>query len=127
MRLKNFSLTIGTQIFKAFSDESRARILHLLYHHKELTISDLENILDFTQTKTSRHVSYLRNSGLLNIRKQDQWVFYSLKEEVGELVSKMIEFVMKDPQLIKDLETHQVMDSNRELAANKLAAKGYRL
>ncbi len=127
MRLKNFSLTIGTQIFKAFSDESRARIIHLLYHHKELTISDLENILDFTQTKTSRHMGYLRNSGLLNVRKQDQWVFYSLKEEVSEIVNQMIQFLMKDPQLLRDLEIHDVMDSNRELASNKIAAKDYRL
>ncbi len=126
MRLKNFSLTVGTQIFKAFSDESRARIIHLLYHYKELTISDLESILDFTQTKTSRHVSYLRNSGLLNVRKQDQWVFYSLKDEVFEIISKMVQFLVKDPQLVKDLEIHDVMNSNRELASNKLAAKDYR-
>ncbi|MDH5610114.1 MAG: metalloregulator ArsR/SmtB family transcription factor, partial [Cyclobacteriaceae bacterium] len=86
MRLKNFSLTIGTQIFKAFSEESRARIIHLLFQYKELTITDLESILDFTQTKTSRHISYLKNSGLLNIRKQDQWVFYSIKEEVSDIV-----------------------------------------
>ena len=126
MRLKNFSLTIGTQIFKAFSDESRARIIHLLYQQKELTISDLESILEFTQTKTSRHITYLKNSGLLNVRKQDQWVFYSIREEVYDIVSQMIKFLQKDTQLLKDLETYRIMDSNRELAANKLAAKDYR-
>lgn len=126
MRLKNFSLTIGTQIFKAFSDESRARIIHLLFHHKELTISDLESILDFTQTKTSRHITYLKNSGLLNTRKQDQWVFYSIREEVSDIVNQMISFLQKDVNLIKDLETLRIMDSNRELASNKLAAKDYR-
>ncbi len=126
MRLKNFSLNIGAQIFKAFSDESRARIIHLLYQYKELTISDLEAILDFTQTKTSRHVTYLRNSGLLNVRKQDQWVFYSIKDEVYEIVNQMIQFVLKDPQLQKDLEIYHIMDSNRELASNKIAAKDYR-
>ena len=127
MRLKNFSLTIGTQIFKAFSEESRARIIHLLFQYKELTITDLESILDFTQTKTSRHISYLKNSGLLNIRKQDQWVFYSIKEEVSDIVNQMIQFLQKDPQLQKDLEIYQIMRSNRELAANKVAAKDYRM
>jgi ArsR family transcriptional regulator len=126
VRLKNFTLTIGTQIFKAFSDESRARIIHLLYRNGELTISDLESILDFTQTKTSRHITYLKNSGLLSIRKQDQWVFYSIKEEVQDIVSQMIAFLQKDTQLQEDMETFRIMDSNRELASNKLAAKDYR-
>jgi ArsR family transcriptional regulator len=126
VRLKNFSLTIGTQIFKAFSDESRARIIHLLFQQKELTISDLESVLDFTQTKTSRHITYLKNSGLLNTRKQDQWVFYSIRDEVHDIVSQMISFLQKDTQLIQDLEALRIMDSNRELATNKLAAKDYR-
>ena len=127
MRVKNFSLNIGVQIFKAFSDESRARIIHLLYQYKELTITDLETILDFTQTKTSRHVTYLKNSGLLNVRKYDQWVFYGIKDEVFEIVNQMIQFLLKDPQLQNDREIYQIMDSNRELASNKITAKDYRL
>lgn len=126
MRLKNFSLTYGTQIFKAFSDESRVRIIHLLYEMKELTISDLESVLDFTQTKTSRHMSYLRNSGLVNTNKKDQWIFYSIKDETYNLVSTMIEFLQKDVQFQKDLETCKIMESNRELAINKLSAKGFK-
>jgi len=98
----------------------------LLYRQNELTISDLESILDFTQTKTSRHITYLKNSGLLNVRKQDQWVFYSIRDEVHDIVSQMVKFLQKDTQLLKDMETYHIMDSNRELAANKLAAKDYR-
>lgn len=126
MRLKNFSLSYGTQIFKAFSDESRIRIIHLLYEQKELAISDLVEILDFTQTKTSRHMTYLRNSGLVNTTKKDQWVFYSIKDESYNMVSQMIEFLQKDAVLQQDLENCRVMDSNRELAVNKLSAKGFR-
>jgi len=127
MRLKNFSLTYGTQIFKSFADESRVRILHLLYNNDELSISDLESILDFTQTKTSRHLSYLKNSGLVNASKKDQWVLYSLKDEVYDMVAQIFNFLQKDAQLIKDLDVCKVMNSNRELAANKLVAKGYRV
>ncbi|MFT6855528.1 MAG: ArsR family transcriptional regulator [Cyclobacteriaceae bacterium] len=126
MRLKNFSLTYGTQIFKSFADESRVRIIHLLYNNEELSISDLESILDFTQTKTSRHISYLKNSGLVNASKKDQWVLYSLKDEVYDMVAQIFNFLQKDAQLTKDLEVCKVMNSNRELASNKLVAKGYR-
>ncbi len=126
MRIKNFSLSYGTQIFKAFSDEARVRIIHLLFKNEELSISDLESILEFTQTKTSRHISYLRNSGLVNASKRDQWVFYSIKEEVYDIVDQIFEFLHKDVVLTRDQETYQIMNSNRELAINKLKAKGYR-
>ncbi len=123
MRLKNFSLSISSQIFKALSDESRVRILFLLYKKKELTISDLEYILDYTQTKTSRHLSYLKNSGLVNAKKVDQWVFYSLKDEVKDIIDLIFNFLSKDQILLGDLETYEVMHSNRELAVNKIKDK----
>jgi ArsR family transcriptional regulator len=120
MRLKNFTLVLGSQIFKAFSDESRVRILFLLHHYPELCISDLEHILDFTQTKTSRHLTYLKNSALVGSRKQDQWVFYQIKEEVKDFVSQIFGYLHKDPILLKDLDTLQVLQSNRELAIHKI-------
>ncbi|MFT4834004.1 MAG: ArsR family transcriptional regulator [Marinoscillum sp.] len=127
MRLKHFSLNYGTQIFKAFGDEARVRILNLLYRNEELSVSDLESILDYTQTKTSRHISYLKNSGLINATKRDQWIFYSIKDEVYDMVSQIFEFLNKDLQLQKDQEIYNTMLSNRELATTKLAVKGYRL
>lgn len=123
MRLKNFSLSFGTQIFKAFSDESRVRIMHLLYQNDEMCISDLEHALDFTQTKTSRHITYLKNSGLLSYKKHDLYVFYFIKDEVYEIVRQVIKFLEKDQQLKHDLEVYQILFSNRELAANKVNKK----
>ncbi|MCR9253350.1 MAG: metalloregulator ArsR/SmtB family transcription factor [bacterium] len=126
MRLKNFSLTYGTQIFKSFSEEPRIRIIHLLYRKKELCISDLEVILDFTQTKTSRHIAYLKNAGLVSSRKKDQWVIYSIKEEVIDFVGQIFEFLNKDSLLEKDLETFDIMESNRELSLSKMQQKAWR-
>ena len=125
MRLKNFSLSIGSQIFKSCSDESRLRILYLIFKNREMCISDLELILNFTQTKTSRHLIYLKNSGILSTRKQDQWVFYSLKDEVYEIISQIFLFLNKDQTLKTDLETFNTMYSNRELAVNKLENRAW--
>lgn len=120
MKLKNFNLSFGSQLFKTFSDESRVRILFLLYKNKEMCISDLEQILDFTQAKTSRHVLYLKNSGLLSFKKMDQWVYYYLKDEFTEIVGQLFQYMSKDTTLLNDYETFQVLYSNRELAINKL-------
>lgn len=90
-----------------------------------MCISDLEHILDFTQTKTSRHLTYLKNSGIVNARKEDQWIFYSIKEEVYDILNLVINYVKKDQLLVNDQETYNVMFSNRELAAYKINSKKY--
>ncbi|NEM96956.1 ArsR/SmtB family transcription factor [Pontibacter burrus] len=120
MRLKHFSLAFGEQIFKALADESRVRILHLILRNKEMCISDLEQVLDYTQTKTSRHLAYLRNAGLVAPRKLDQWVYYSLKDEAADMLNQIFTYLERDSTLLKDQETYQILYSNRELAVNKL-------
>jgi ArsR family transcriptional regulator len=120
MRVKNFNLSSGTQIFKSLSDEARVRILNLLFHCGELCISDLEQILDFTQTKTSRHLIYLKNAGIVSFRKTDQWVFYAVKEEITEFVNRIFEYVRKDQTLQNDIGVFNTLQSNRELASSKL-------
>ena len=126
MRLKKFNIEYGRTIFKSFSDVSRIRILHILANRKDASISDLEMILDFTQTKTSRHIYYLKNSGLLNSENKDQFIFYSLREEALDIVDQIFEFLDKDEQLKKDLEAYDIMYSNRELARNKIEIKTWK-
>lgn len=125
MRLKNFSLQYGLPFFKAFSDEARVRILHLILHWDKMCVSDLELTLDFTQTKTSRHVTYLKNAGLIYPRQIDQWMFYALKEEAQDFVNQMFSYLQKDLQLQKDLEVSKILHSNRELALNIVASRSW--
>ena len=125
MRVKHFNLAFGAQFFKALSEEARVRILFMLYNNKELTISDFEQILEFTQTKTARHLTYLKNSGLVSSKKRDQWVFYYLKDEARELLGQSFQY-LKDPALNNDEEIFQALNSNRELSINKLNQKKWR-
>lgn len=120
MRLKNFTLNFSVQVYKCLSDDSRLRILFQVHMNEQMCISDLELILDFTQAKTSRHLLYLKNNGVLNSKKVDQWVFYYVKEEVKDLLAQTFKFIEKDQQLQKDLNTFNIMYTNRELALNKL-------
>lgn len=126
MILKNISLNYGMRVFKALSEEPRVRIIHLLLQNKELSISDLEHILDFTQTKTSRHLIYLKNAGLVGSRRMDQWTFYYILEEAIEIINQIFKFIQKDINLIKDQEVYQILHSNRELAINKIQNNPYR-
>ena len=125
MRLKSFNLTLGSQIFKACADESRIRILHLIFENGEMCISDLEKILEFTQAKTSRHLIYLKNSGILSFRRYNHWVFYQIKDEVYEILKQIFQFLRKDQQLQKDQQLYQTLHSNRELAVNKVQIEAW--
>lgn len=120
MRLKHFNIELGAQIFLACSDPSRLRILNLIMMNGEMCITDLEHILEFTQTKTSRHLIYLKNSGILTTRKFNQWVFYQIKDEVFDIVKQILEFLRRDAVFQNDQQIFQTLYTNRELALNKL-------
>ncbi|GIV40419.1 MAG: hypothetical protein KatS3mg033_2219 [Thermonema sp.] len=119
MRIKHFSLPLAAQLFQAFSDEARLRIMHLLWRNGKMTPSDLELILDYSQTKTSRHLAYLRNAGIVRPNRIDQWVFYAMKEEVKGVVEQLLKLV-KDPTLQEDQKVYKTLFSNRELSLWKV-------
>ncbi|MFC0608788.1 MULTISPECIES: ArsR/SmtB family transcription factor [Rufibacter] len=125
MRLKNFNVGFGEQVFRAMGDSSRIRILNLLLKNKELCIADLELVLDFTQTKTSRHLIYLKNAGMVSFRKQDQWAFYYIKDEMMDFLGQMFGYLERDPQLLKDQDVYKTLYSNRELAVNRLQQRHF--
>ena len=120
MRFTSFQLNIGSKLFKALSDEARIRILYLMYTNGEMCISDIEQILDYTQSKASRHMTYLKNSGLLNTEKYDQWVYYSIKEGYMSIIPQVFSYLEKDTTISKDQETFETLYANNILAIRKL-------
>ncbi len=119
IRLKTVDIQKGSEILKAFSDESRIRILNLILINDEMCISDLELILDYTQTKTSRHLSILKSIGLLKYRKVDQWVYYYINETYIDILKQLFKLFGKEPQLYKDLIEYRTLYANNELAIRK--------
>lgn len=77
-------------ILKSLSDETRLRILNLLYE-RELCVCDVMKTLQISQAKASRHLIYLKNAGLVKDRKQAQWAYYSLiKDERLKFVDSLV-------------------------------------
>lgn len=91
-------------VLKALSDETRLRILNLLYE-KELCVCDIIFVLQISQAKASRHLVYLKNAGLVADRRQAQWSYYSLvKEERFEFVDTLVYHNLRNLELYqKDL------------------------
>jgi len=65
------------EIFKALADETRLRILALIWN-EELCVCEIEKCLNLTQSNASRHLTVLKNAGILSCFKQAQWAYYKL-------------------------------------------------
>ena len=73
-------MTDLAQLYKALSEEARLRILALLMRHGELCVCDVEAALDATQSKTSRHMRYLAQAGLVQDRREGVRMHYRIVE-----------------------------------------------
>ncbi len=78
--------------FKALADINRLRIMNLLLHG-ELCVCDIQRVLDSPQPNVSRHLAYLRNSGLALDRRDGLRMFYRINEEAGPVLVKLCEFL----------------------------------
>lgn len=65
-------------IFKALSEETRLTIMGLIFHHGQLCVCEVEQILRITQSKASRHLRYLRDAGVLEDEREGVIVNYRL-------------------------------------------------
>ncbi len=76
-------------VFKALGDATRLRILGLLLAG-EICVCDIHESLKIPQSKTSRHLAYLRRAGLVETRRQGLWIHYRL----GTLADPVLAAIM---------------------------------
>jgi ArsR family transcriptional regulator, arsenate/arsenite/antimonite-responsive transcriptional repressor len=80
------------QLFKALGDETRLRIVSLLTQG-ELCVCDLMDVLEEPQSKISRHLSYLKHSGLTYSKRVGVWMHYGLRERANEKCDHLVRFL----------------------------------
>ena len=103
------------QYFKALADRNRLRILNLLLHG-ELCVCDIQFVLEASQPNVSRHLAYLKNSGLVLDRRDGFRIFYRLAEPKQGLKKKVFEFLQdtyKSEDQLQD-DTHRLKEAIQE-------------
>src|SRR4249919_1089997 len=78
-------ITVMETLFKALADHTRLRILGLLLTG-EVCVCDIHETLKIPQPKASRHLAYLRRSGLVDTRRDGLWIHYRLAELADPVV-----------------------------------------
>ena len=71
--------------FRALADRTRLRILALL-RCGEICVRHVHESLGISQPKASRHLAYLRRTGLVETRRQGLWVYYRLAAPMDPLL-----------------------------------------
>ena len=68
------------ELFRAFSDTSRVRILSALID-SELNVTALAALVGITESAISHHLRSLRQMGLVQARRDGKEVYYRLEDE----------------------------------------------
>ncbi len=99
-----------TNYFKLLSDDTRLRIMVLLYHN-EFCVCQITGITGLSQPNVSKHLAKLRDTGLVKDERKEQYTFYSLdlKDELFEEIIEKIVLNIKDYPILKsDIEKSKV-------------------
>ncbi|HWQ82857.1 MAG TPA: metalloregulator ArsR/SmtB family transcription factor [Ignavibacteria bacterium] len=91
------------KIFKALSDKNRIRILKML-QKKPLCVCEIREVLKLAVSTVSKHLSILREAGLINDWKEGKWINYRLNPQPSHMASNALLFVqlqIEDDETIK--------------------------
>lgn len=80
------------KLFKGLADVTRLRILNLLLHG-ELCVCDVQHVLGALQPNISRHLTYLKNAGLVVDRRQGPRMYYSLADPIDGMGKELFPFL----------------------------------
>ena len=73
--------------FHALSDPTRLAIVERL-RGGERCVCDLTDLLDAAQSRLSFHLKVLRESGLVDCRREGRWAYYWLRPEAFDLLEE---------------------------------------
>lgn len=104
------------KIFKALSDKSRIRILKML-QVKPLCVCEITELLKLAISTVSKHLSILKDSGLIIDDKEGKWVNYKLNITSGDpqVLSAILYIQLlleNDETILKDRKSVYKIDRN---------------
>ena len=92
-------------VFKALADKTRLRILALLGNN-EVCVCHIHDSLGVPQPTVSRHLAYLRRTGLVDARRDGVWMHYrvaqSLDPGVQAVLDAAVDAVTNVPATARD-------------------------
>lgn len=101
--------------FKALAEITRLRVFNILSHY-ELSVNEIATLMQMGQSRISRHLRILTDSGLLSSRRDGLWVFYRavISDENRFFLNAVKKLLEGDKQLGEDLKRAGTILSERK-------------
>lgn len=104
------NLSGTASLFLALGDKTRLRLLNLL-RDREVCVSSFTTVLGQSQPKVSRHLAYLRNAGLVEVRRDGKWMHYRISDHLDanrqKLLYELFRWMEDQEALVRDREKYE--------------------
>jgi DNA-binding transcriptional ArsR family regulator len=94
-------------ITKALSDENRIRVLMMLVDG-ELCVCQIIAMLGLSPSTVSKHMSILRQAGLVETRKEGRWIYYRLADRETQPACEILNWLQRhlknDKRILDDVK-----------------------
>jgi ArsR family transcriptional regulator len=91
--------------FRALADRTRLRLLNLM-GSDEVCVCFFVEILKTNQPKISRHLAYLRRAGIVDARREGQWMHYRIikpaDRDAARVLTDTTSWLANDPEMQRD-------------------------
>jgi len=103
-------------IFKALGDKNRLRIVKML-QQRTLCVCEITAVLALAPSTVSKHLSILKQAGLITDKKEGKWVYYSLNTLSRDLfvvgILPIVSFWLNDDEQVR-LDIEKLGSINRD-------------
>jgi ArsR family transcriptional regulator len=76
--------------YKCLADDTRLKSLLLIALNDSLCVCDLQQALQLSQPKVSRHLAELRKGDLLDSERHGKWVYYRLADNLPDWARQVL-------------------------------------
>jgi ArsR family transcriptional regulator len=87
---------------KALSDETRLRILNVLLE-RECCVCEIMQALDISQSRASRNLRILQDSGFLKAQRHGAWIIYSMDWDTANRYATYLAKSLRDNPIDSEL------------------------
>jgi len=77
-------------LFSILSDQTRLRALMLIQAESEACVCEITYALDESQPKISRHLALMRESGIVESRREGTWMHYRINPRLPDWSKEVI-------------------------------------
>ena len=88
-------LNTATETLRSIAHPIRIAIIDLLYHQKELSVTQIYEALGIEQAIASHHLRILKDKRVVSVNRSGKNSFYTLKNENFHSIINAMELIIK--------------------------------